>query len=59
MPCCRDLDNAETRCGFRPIATIVLVCAALAVASLGVSGALSSAEPHYSQTSATPPTAQP
>jgi hypothetical protein len=42
----------------RLIATIVLVCAALAIASLGISGALSSTEPHYSQTSPSPRTAQ-
>jgi hypothetical protein len=43
----------------RLVATIILVCAALAIVSLGVSGALSSTQPHYSPTSPTPPTAEP
>jgi hypothetical protein len=41
----------------RLVATILVVAAALAVASLGVSGALSSTQPHYSATSPTPPAA--
>ena len=42
----------------RLIATILLVCAALAVVTLGVTGALSSTQPHYSATSPTQPDAK-
>jgi hypothetical protein len=38
---------------------LLVVCAALAVVSIGISGALSSTSPNYSQTSPTPPAAQP
>jgi hypothetical protein len=42
----------------RLVATVFIVCAALAIIAFGVSGALSSTEPHYSATAPTPRSAQ-